>query len=63
MKDHQLSGNLESISFQIKKENVDAWCKLTRNYFENQSFARFEERKVKKDICSQFKVKQDISPE
>ena len=47
VKNHQLSGNLESISSQIKKENVDAACKLTRNYFENQSFARFEERKVK----------------
>ena len=46
LKDFQLSVNLESILFQIKKENVDAWYKLKRNYFENQNFTIFEERKV-----------------
>ena len=43
-KDYQLSVNLELISFQIKKENVQAWYKLTRIYFENQNFTIFEER-------------------
>ena len=61
LKDNQLSVNLESISFQIKKENMDAWYKLTRNYFENQNFSVLEERKVNRDLCSQFKVKQDVS--
>ena len=54
---------LESISFQIKKENVDAWHKLTKNYFENQNFTIFEERKVYRYLCSKFKVKQDVSSE
>ena len=44
LKDFQLSVNLELISFQIKKENVDAWYKLKRNYFENQNFTIFEEK-------------------
>ena len=63
LKDYKLSVNLESTSFQIKKENVDAWYKRTRNYFENQNFTIFEERKVNRDLCSQFKVKQDVSSE
>ena len=63
LKDYQLSVNLESISFQIKKENVDGWYKLTRNYFENQNFTIFVERKVNEDLCNQFKVKQDVSSE
>ena len=63
LKDDQLSVNLELISFQIKKKNVDAWYKFTRNYFENQNFTIFEERKVNRGLCSQFKVKQDLSLE
>ena len=59
LKDYQLSVNLESISFQIENENVDVRYKFTRNYFENQNFSIFEERKVNRDLCSQFKVKQD----
>ena len=61
LKDYQLSVSLESISFQTKKENVDAWYKLTRNYFANQNVTIFEERKVNRGLCSQFKVKQDVS--
>ena len=60
-KDYQLSVNLELISFQIKKENVQAWYKLTRIYFENQNFTIFEEKSVLIDLCSQFKVKQGVS--
>ena len=63
LKDYQLSVNVESISFQIKKENVEMWYNLTRNYFENQNFTVFEERKVNRDLCSQSRVKQDISSE
>ena len=63
LKDYQLSVNVESISFQIKKENVEMWYNLTRNYFENQNFTIFEERKVNRDLCSQSRVKQDISSE
>lgn len=55
--------NLKSILFQIKKENVDAWYKLTRNYFENQNFAISEERKINRDICSKFRVKKDVRSE
>ena len=50
LKDYQLSVNLESISFQIEKENVDARYKITRNYFENQNFSIFEERKVNRGL-------------
>ena len=60
IKDYQLSENLESISFQMKKENGDAWCKFRGNYLENQNFTIFERRKVNRDLCSQFKVKQDL---
>ena len=63
LKDYQLSVNVESISFQIKKENVEMWYNLTRNYFENQNFTIFQERKVNRDLCSQSRVKQDISSE
>ena len=63
LKDYQLSVNLESISFQIEKENVDARYKITRNYFENQNFSIFEERKVNRGLCGHFKVKQDIGLE
>ena len=63
LKDHQLLVNLKSISFQSKKGKVNAWYKLTRNYFENQNFTLFEEKIVKKDFCSQFRVKQDVSSE
>ena len=44
-------------------KNVDAWYKFTRNYFENQNFTIFEERKVNRGLCSQFKVKQDLNLE
>ena len=50
LKDYQLSVNLESISFQIEKENVHARHKLTSNYFENQNFSIFEERKVNRGL-------------
>ena len=63
LKDYQLSVNVESISFQIKKENVEMWYNLTRNYFENQNFTIFQERKLNRDLCSQSRVKQDISSE
>ena len=63
LEDYQLSQDLESILFQIKKENVDLWYKLTWNNFENQNFTSFEERKVNRDLCSQFKVKQDVNLE
>ena len=63
LKVFQLSVNLESISFQIKKENEDAWYRLTKNYFENQNFTIFEARKFTRDLCSQFKLKQDVSSE
>ena len=63
LKDYQFSVNVESISFQIKKENVEMWYNLTRNYFENQNFTIFQERKVNRDLCSQSRVKQDISSE
>ena len=39
------------------------WYNLTRNYFENQNFTIFQERKVNRDLCSQSRVKQDISSE
>ena len=38
LKDYQFSVNLESILFQIKKENVDACCKFRGNYLGNQNF-------------------------
>ena len=60
LKNYQLSVTLESILFQIKKENVDVWYKL-KELYENQNFIIFEERKVNRDLCSQFKVKQDLS--
>ena len=63
LKDYKLSVNVECISFQIKKENVEMWYNLTRNYFENQNFTIFQERKVNRDLCSQSRVKQDISSE
>ena len=63
LNDYQLSLNLELILFQIKKENVDLWYELTWDNFENQNFTSFEERKVNRDLCSQFKVKQDVSLE
>ena len=50
LKDYQLSVNLETISFQINKKNVNAWYKLTRNYFENQNFTIFEKKKVNRDL-------------
>ena len=60
LKNYQFSVTLESILFQIKKGNVDVWYKL-KELYENQNFIIFEERKVNRDLCSQFKVKQDLS--
>ena len=54
LKDYYVLVNLELISFQTKRENVDAWQKRTRNSFE---------RKVKRDFYSQIKVKQEVSLE
>ena len=63
LKEYELSVNLESISFQIKKENVDEWYKLTRSYFEHETFSIYEERKVNRDLCNQFKAKHETSGE
>ena len=59
LKEYELSVNLESISFQNKKENVDEWYKLTRSYFEHQTFSICDERKVNRDLCSQFNAKHE----
>lgn len=57
LKEYELSVNLESISFQIRKENVDSWYEKTRIYFESKKFTIYEERKVNRDLCNQFKAK------
>ena len=61
--ERSLSVNLESISFQIKMEDVVRWYKITRNYFENKNFTIFEERKINRYLSCQFKVKQERSSE
>ena len=57
LKEVELSVNIESISFQTKVEHVDLWLAITKSYFKNDNFEVYAEKKVNKELCTQFRAK------
>ena len=57
LKEFELSVNIESISFQTKVEHVDLWLAITKSYFKNDNFEVYAEKKVNKELCTQFRAK------
>ena len=56
LKQLELSVNIESISFQAKVEHLDLWLAITKSYFENDNFEVYTEKKVNKELCTQFRA-------
>ena len=57
LKEFGLSVNIESISFQRKVEHVDLWLATAKCYFKNENFEVYAEKKVSKELCTQFRAK------
>ena len=57
LKEFELSVNIESISFQTKVEHVDLWLAITKSYLKINNFEVYAEKKVSKELCTQFKAK------
>ena len=36
---------------------VDLWLAITKSYFKNDNFEVYAEKKVKKELCTQFRAK------
>ena len=57
LKGFEVSVNIESISFQTKVEHVDLWLAITKSYSKNNNFEIYAEKKVNKELCTQFRAK------
>ena len=57
LKEFELPVNIESISFQTKVEHADLWLAITKSDFKNYNFEVYAEKKVNKELCTQFRAK------
>ena len=57
LKEFELSVNIDSISFQTKVEHVELQLIITKSYFKNDNFEVYAEKKVNKELGTQFKAK------
>ena len=58
LKKSELSVNIESISFQTKVEHADdLWLAITKSHFKNYDFEVYAEKKVNKELSTQFRAK------
>ena len=59
LQEFELPVNIESISFQTKVEHVDSWLAITKSDFKNDNFEVYAEKKVNKELCTQFRAKSE----
>ena len=57
LKEFELSVNIDSISFQTKVEHVELQLIITKSYFKNDNFEVYAEKKVNKELGTQFRAK------
>ena len=57
LKEFELSVNIDSISFQTKVEHVELRLVITKSYFKNDDFEVYAEKKVNKELGTQFRTK------
>ena len=58
LKKFELSVNIESISFQTKVEHADdLWLAITKSHCKNYDFEVYAEKKVNKELSTQFRAK------
>ena len=57
LEEFELSVNIDSISLQTKVEHADLSLAITKSYFKNDNFEVYAEKKVKKELCTQFRAK------
>ena len=57
LKEFELSVNIDSISFHTKVEHVELQLIITKSYFKNDNFEVYAEKKVNKELGTQFRAK------
>ena len=57
LKEFELSVNIDSISFQTKVEHVELRLVITKSYLKNDDFEVYAEKKVNKELGTQFRTK------
>ena len=61
LKEFELNINQDSISFHSNRELVSVWYDKAKSYFRELQFEIYDEKKLNRETCSQFKVKRDDS--